>query len=260
MDIHTEDLICITNEKGQITESNMSYFATMGVDKDKILDYLDVEDREKVEGALNKSGPSYSVFIVNLYTRAGVFRASVSITRGKTDKEFCFIFRAAILEKETAPVDSLTKLPTRDYLSMVLNKSLGRVERNPSYNFGLLFIDLDGFKQVNDTSGHLVGDKLLQLVARKLLRAVRPVDTVIRYGGDEFIIVLDDVKSSHDIVTVSNRIEEDIKIISYIDDVPVKIGASIGFTAYTPGETIEQMIDTADKAMYDAKKTKKVSR
>jgi diguanylate cyclase (GGDEF)-like protein len=254
MNIYTQDLVCISDAEGNISNFNLAFGGALTTATANIFDFLDVDDKIKVEGALKTDAPSYSVFIVNLQTRIGIIRSSVSITRKKDDDSFCFIFRDSVLEKQEAALDGLTKLPTRDYLNLVLKKAIGRAERNSSYAFTVLFLDLDGFKEVNDTAGHLIGDKLLGIVAIKLVRAVRPVDTVIRYGGDEFIVILDGVKEIEGITNAVSRIEQDISNITSVDGYPIKIGVSVGISPYESGATIERLIEVADKSMYKVKR------
>jgi diguanylate cyclase (GGDEF)-like protein len=105
--------------------------------------------------------------------------------------------------------DTLTGLPNRSLFLDRLAQSLARASRFRS-NVGVLFLDLDGFKKVNDTHGHNVGDLLLQHVAKRLLQCVRKVDTVARFGGDEFLIILADIKTPEDGDLVAGRIVQDI--------------------------------------------------
>ena len=107
--------------------------------------------------------------------------------------------------KQLAFYDALTLLPNRAFFEQNLNNVLDE-SRRYKRKFGLLFLDLDNFKYVNDTFGHLVGDKLLQVVAKRLSDCVRTSDIVARLGGDEFTIIVKDIKADIDLVKISKKI------------------------------------------------------
>lgn len=154
----------------------------------------------------------------------------------------------------SANYDKLTDLPNRslflDRLNQVFNQSK-RYERK----FALLFIDLDGFKSVNDTFGHDAGDELLIKVAEKLLICVRESDTVARLGGDEFTVILSTIESSINAEQVAGKIIETLAVPFTIKGNDVQIGASIGVSIYPDnGDDTEILLKKADDAMYLAKK------
>jgi diguanylate cyclase (GGDEF)-like protein len=117
----------------------------------------------------------------------------------------------------------------------------------------LLFLDLDHFKLVNDTRGHGTGDRLLSVVAGRILRAVRPDDTVARFGGDEFVVVCHGVSDEEQVRTIAGRVENAITVPIRLDDEEIVITASIGLVLGYPGATVEGLIRDADTAMYQAK-------
>jgi diguanylate cyclase (GGDEF)-like protein len=118
-------------------------------------------------------------------------------------------------------------------------------------------MDLNGFKAVNDTLGHDVGDALLQEVSRCLLDVVREVDTVARFGGDEFTILLDGLKSRDQMVMVIKRIHEKLHRPFILQELPVTTSVSIGVALSSPAYTnAEHMLRDADSAMYKAKTVK----
>jgi diguanylate cyclase (GGDEF)-like protein/PAS domain S-box-containing protein len=152
------------------------------------------------------------------------------------------------------PLDPLTRLPDRQAFEDRLASSLRRAQRSTTYQFALLFIDLDRFKLVNDTSGHLQGDRLLRDVARRLAGSVRPGDMVSRRGGDEFTVLVDDLRDQRDAIAVAERIQSHLALPLSLDGCPITITASIGIaigsSAYA---TPEALLHDADRAMYRAK-------
>lgn len=143
--------------------------------------------------------------------------------------------------------DEMTGLPNRAMLS----KKFKEYSQWIRSSLAILFIDLDNFKEVNDTLGHASGDLLLKDVAQKLLAVVREEDTICRLGGDEFVILLTDM-DEQSIVTVANRIKHSL---SQVQSGHIRVGASIGICVAAEGETLEEMIHRADESMYGAKKS-----
>jgi len=121
----------------------------------------------------------------------------------------------------------------------------------------IMFMDLDTFKQVNDTYGHLVGDQLLKLVGQRLSSIIRSGDTVARIGGDEFTAILNNIQSKMSVEQLAARFVESIEKPFKIDGHDIRVSISIGISFY-PGDDkdIEKLLDDADKAMYEAKKRK----
>jgi diguanylate cyclase (GGDEF)-like protein len=149
--------------------------------------------------------------------------------------------------------DDLTELPNRRLLKDRLEHALARSNRRRE-PLGVMFIDLDGFKGVNDTLGHECGDLLLKLVAKRLSSSTRTTDTVARLGGDEFAVLLEDLALPFDIPTVAERLLAAISVPIEIADRTVVVSASIGVTiAEGDGETSGQLLANADVAMYAAK-------
>lgn len=150
--------------------------------------------------------------------------------------------------------DSLTGLPTREVLDHRLQLAVARARERPDYRFALLFMDLDGFKSVNDEYGHVVGDQLLTSAARRLEGTIRPGDALARFGGDEFILLLqyDDLSSVH---MVAERIQERMSAPFEIQGHSLHVGVSIGVALSSIGyERPEDVVRDADAAMYEAKR------
>jgi len=149
--------------------------------------------------------------------------------------------------------DSLTGLPNRLLLNDRLDQAIAVAHRN-SRNLAVLFLDLDGFKHVNDSLGHSSGDKLLQSVAKRLLGCVRAPDTISRQGGDEFLVLLQDIEHAEDAAVTVRRILKVLGAPHSIDDHELHITTSIGVSVFPDdGQDTETLIKNADAAMYQAK-------
>lgn len=150
--------------------------------------------------------------------------------------------------------DSLTGLPNRNLLIDRLELAINRSRRLDGYYYAVLFLDLDRFKVINDSLGHLAGDQLLTLVAQKLKNHIRDIDLVARLGGDEFVILLEDVIGVTRAVQVTERILADLQNPILIDDSEVVISTSVGIVLGTENyQQASDLIRDADIAMYRAK-------
>ncbi|MBP2029034.1 diguanylate cyclase (GGDEF)-like protein [Acetoanaerobium pronyense] len=165
-----------------------------------------------------------------------------------------------ILELELekyANYDKLTGLPNRRLFFERLNQM---VLENERYNtkFALLFIDLDGFKEINDSYGHEVGDEVLIIAGNRLLESIRKSDTVARMGGDEFTIIIRNIEDKENIDRVIKKIHTKLQEDMVIDDVKCNVNSSIGIAIYPDnGLDSEELLKSADEAMYEIKKNGK---
>jgi diguanylate cyclase (GGDEF)-like protein/PAS domain S-box-containing protein len=164
------------------------------------------------------------------------------------------------LEKElthSAQHDFLTGLPNRMLLKDRVGQAISLARRQRCHA-AVLFLDLDGFKHVNDSLGHLIGDKVLQSVAKRLLECVRSPDSVSRHGGDEFVVVLQELKCPEDAEAAVGRLLKAVEEVHSIDGHEIYLTTSIGVSVY-PGDGLdaETLIKNADTAMYHAKKNGK---
>lgn len=151
-----------------------------------------------------------------------------------------------------AMVDTLTQLPNRRYFQYHLEIASHRVSRS-NYSLAIAFIDLDGFKRINDTYGHQTGDNLLIAVASRLSTAIRGCDMVARLGGDEFVALIDEVRSDEEIVPIVERIIKSLHKTFNINQHEINISASVGISvAPRDGDMVKLML-RADTAMYRAK-------
>lgn len=149
--------------------------------------------------------------------------------------------------------DNLTGLPNRHLFYDYLNKSVARAYRHGKI-LAVLFVDLDKFKHVNDTMGHAEGDLLLISAAKRMEGCIRESDIVARIGGDEFIIMLDSVKSAHAAAKVAHKIQEAMSKVFMSDSREHFVTTSIGISLYPlDSSDVETLIKNADSAMYNAK-------
>ena len=186
----------------------------------------------------------------------------VRISEYRTEDGGIFGIRTDISEQKKAEEeiqflanhDALTGLPSlrlgQDRLAMAIAAA-----RRHEVMAGLMFIDLDGFKDVNDTEGHDAGDFVLKGVAERLMACVREVDSVARIGGDEFIIVLTDLTETASVEGIANKIIQSVGEPFEYNDKPLQIGASVGLAVFpNHGEDEEALMKSADGAMYRVKK------
>lgn len=154
---------------------------------------------------------------------------------------------------ELAERDELTRLPNRALLNDRLEHAMARAERDGML-LALLFIDLDRFKNVNDSLGHEAGDEVLRAVAERLQSATRKAETIARFGGDEFVMLVEGVAEPADVLTVINRIAAAIRAPLTVGGSELVITASLG-VALAPhdGATPSALLAAADRAMYRAK-------
>ncbi|WP_168204784.1 EAL domain-containing protein [Noviherbaspirillum sp. UKPF54] len=150
--------------------------------------------------------------------------------------------------------DQLTDLPNRVLFSDRLNQVMNQAKRNSDLRFAVMFLDLDRFKLVNDSMGHDAGDQLLQQAAHRLRGSVRSADTVARMGGDEFTIVLSEVRSPKDACSVAQKILDAFRAPFQLDGEEVYVSVSIGISVYPDdGASTDILLKNADMAMYRAK-------
>ena len=152
-----------------------------------------------------------------------------------------------------ATYDQLTHLPNRYLLETELNHRINAAKRFDE-KFAILFIDLDNFKFINDTMGHAYGDILLQSVAKQLTAHLRDYDMVARFGGDEFVLLMPQIKDNTEVVAVVDKIIKEFSSVFYLDKEEAFITTSIGISIFPDdGKTVGELLQHADAAMYRAK-------
>jgi two-component system cell cycle response regulator len=153
--------------------------------------------------------------------------------------------------------DALTGLPNRRLLMDRLSLAIAHARRNKS-TMAVMYLDLDGFKQINDTLGHDAGDTLLSMVAARLVAAVRQEDTVARLGGDEFVIALWELSHVDDLAKLASKVIQVASQLFCIQGRGVSMTVSVGVGIYpTHGEEVETLMKSADLALHEAKRTGK---
>jgi diguanylate cyclase (GGDEF)-like protein len=197
----------------------------------------------------------------------GFLSLNVKTSKDKLNHEYGNLFEIveniladAMMKVETekkinhqAYYDQLTDIPNRLLFSERLTQEINRAGETGKM-IGIIFLDIDNFKNVNDTMGHEGGDQLLKLVSQKLVKSIKKTDTVSRFAGDEFMIMLTDIYREKEVVNVVNRIRGHFKNEFKVNEQNFYLSASLGVAIYpTDGETAEELIKSADIAMYKAK-------
>jgi diguanylate cyclase (GGDEF)-like protein/PAS domain S-box-containing protein len=158
---------------------------------------------------------------------------------------------------QLALYDPLTELPNRTLYHDRVTHAIDKGKIDPTLKHAIFFMDLDKFKQVNDTYGHLAGDHLLKLVGQRLSSIIRAGDTVARVGGDEFTVILNDIKDKASVELLAKRIVESIEQPFEVDGHSVNVSISIGISFYPDdSDKMDDLLSCADKAMYVAKRDK----
>jgi diguanylate cyclase (GGDEF)-like protein/PAS domain S-box-containing protein len=154
--------------------------------------------------------------------------------------------------------DALTDLPNRLLLQSRFQHTLERAKRDET-KCAILYMDLDGFKSVNDTLGHAAGDELLKAAAKRMRGRIREIDTLARLGGDEFVVVMESLDDVQGAINVAQQIIDELSCPFFlIDDRTIKIGCSVGIALFPMhGDTCETLMNHADAALYQVKRTGK---
>lgn len=270
---HTKEAIFITDTKSRIIDVNPAFTEITGYQRDEVIGqnpsmfksgkhddafyqnlWKDIQDLGYWQGEIWNKKKSGEIFpelltISQLNDENGQLEHYIGLFNDITSKKR--------FEEELMTIahrDALTGLYNRNAMQENIQRALSYADRTGS-PLALLFIDLDGFKIINDDYGHDAGDHVLVSIAKKLLAMCRDTDLCIRLGGDEFLVVYTGVKEQSTIEYLANKV-----VLTLAEPIPfnehsLKVGASIGVRIYQPREDkqIDQLIQDADKAMYDAK-------
>ena len=268
----TTEGIIITNEKCEIISVNNAFTNITGYTFEEIQNKNpkilksgkhDCEFYENLWNDLNKNC-SWEGEIWNRKKNGEIYPEwlNLSIVKDSTGKIINYVALFSDITKiknSNAKIeflahhDPLTNLPNRLLLKARLNKSIEKcVELNQK--LAILFIDIDNFKVINDTYGHSIGDKIINLVAQRLQKDIRKNDTISRIGGDEFILVIENIEEHKNIEKIASKIMSDfkdpIKLEEYLFETTISMGISI---FPNNGLNVEELIKQADTAMYSAK-------
>ncbi|OGT37684.1 MAG: hypothetical protein A3F11_11275 [Gammaproteobacteria bacterium RIFCSPHIGHO2_12_FULL_37_14] len=188
--------------------------------------------------------------------------STMSLIRDENDKPLYFIVQVHNITQQKqaedrlhhmAYHDPLTGLANRNKLEQFINHVLATSRRH-KYGFALLFLDLDRFKNINDTIGHEAGDLILQIIAERLRSTVRSTDMVARLGGDEFVLVVTDVKKTEGVALIAKTILENVLQVIIVQSKEIYLTTSIGISMYPyDGHNIQTLMKNADLALYRSK-------
>lgn len=266
------DMLCVADTEGRFLDVNPSFERVLGYSKKELLahpyiDFVHPEDREStIKEAQKITEGSDAINFENRYRcKDGSWKWLNWVCPALTaNNRFMYAIAHDITEQKRneaeilyqAQHDTLTGLLNRSSLRQELQLAIERHRRDPTYNVALMFIDLDGFKSVNDEYGHDIGDSLLKEVAVRLQALCRNTDTVARQGGDEFV-VLTQGHLLH-VEELSLRLQTSLSEPYQFDGVTAYIGVSIGTAHMTQFDHDgDQLLHLADQAMYKLKKSKK---
>lgn len=233
------------------------------IGKSTRLAYCNDEDFERVaEGyELLSKGKTFSIEILMPKKDGSTFWCNLTgRSTGSSDDSSVWLFediskRKVVEEKlyTMANYDSLTSLANRNLFNIYLKDEIAKSHRQKR-SFAIMFVDLDRFKQVNDSLGHDAGDEVLRQVALRMKNVLRESDIVARLSGDEFTIIIGDVSDTEGLVTVANNLLNELAKVFKYGDSEVYIGASIGISRYpSDSKTLSDLMSFADSAMYVAK-------
>jgi len=268
---NASDVIMIADPDGQLRFASPAAERTFAVHPDalvgrNLLDLWPDGDRERIGAFLAEVAATEgrTVGPIEAVVEAGERRSTLECVGSNLAADpaiaglalnFRDVSERKLLEEQ------LRKLAFHDHLTLLANRSLfwNRVEhalalaQRTQQRVAVMFLDLDNFKNVNDTLGHDAGDRMLQAVAQRLVKATRPSDTVARLGGDEFAILLEGIACETDIERVTRPINAAFRQPLLLDGRETDASASIGVACSRPGDDAEQLLRNADIAMYNAK-------
>ena len=260
----TSDLLATLSSDGRLTLINPAWEQALGWSAQELLskpliDFVHPDDVDQTLVCMLSAG-GHEAELENFTNRIrhhdGEWRSLA--WSGRCDGEVWYLAARDVSERASLELqalhDPLTKLPNRLLLMDRAHQALARLHRSKG-PIALLFIDLDGFKPVNDSFGHAAGDSVLKEAALRLLSVARDSDTVARVGGDEFVLLMEDVVSLADCVTLARRLVEAVSRPFDIANRQVQISGSVGIVVHPDHGRGDKLVANADAAMYAAKRT-----
>ena len=279
----TGDAVLVTDTEGRVTYINPAAEAmtgwpvgeAVGKPLDGVFQLISSDTREPVTNpamrAIREDRPvgleGQAILVSRDGTEHGIEDTTVPVRDSHGDVfraviVFCDVNCSPAMARKMAYLanhDSLTGLCSRALLEERLKQTIGFAQRHQKQT-AVLFLDLDGFKAINDSLGHVLGDHVLQKVGEVLTGCVRTTDTVCRHGGDEFILLLGEIEQRSDAAHVAEKILASFAPPLTVDGLPLRIQGSIGIAVYPDdGESADAIIKQADAAMYEAKTNQEVS-
>jgi len=254
---------------GQVIDANPALQQLLRLGSDELhgrplVDHVLADDQQRLTAALSGTGAGSEAVEVRLRLPTGQplwCEVATTITEDSDGVSTVLVQFLDVDDRKTQELaleqaafhDPLTGLGNRTQLGPLVS-SLLQSGADPSA--GLLFVDLDGFKTINDRYGHEAGDAVLAEVARRLVAAVRPDDVVLRIGGDEFVVVCPTptTRSGQLLHNLAARLEEAVAAPFTFGTAALTIGASIGTAAAASGQTLQQLVEAADRSMYRRKR------
>jgi diguanylate cyclase (GGDEF)-like protein/PAS domain S-box-containing protein len=263
--------VALTTLDGIIIDVNAAFSALAGRREDQLIDtdmrlLVHPDDRERVTEESTKralgqlEAPPAPARILQPSGRIVWMMNDVSVvTNQEGEAEYAIVMTADVTESKKleerlefqASHDPLTQLANRALLRSVLENAWAR--RTEPGHLAILFVDLDRFKQVNDTFGHEAGDELLLLVARRLERSVRVGDAVARFGGDEFVVICENVAGREEAVQIAGRIRESLARTYRLSSGEASVAACVGIALDDEQDSVDNLLREADMAAYRAK-------
>lgn len=266
-----EAMFILAPENGQIVDANVHGCKTLGYSYEELLELsisdIDshLKDKEHWDRILATARNTKRVLFDGLHCRknASTFHAEMSLNHIISDgMEYILAISRDVTERkkseeliwEQAHYDVLTQLPNRNMLYTQLKDTIKKAEDKHT-RFATLCLDLDGFKEINDTLGHYIGDKLLIETGKRIRAQIRPQDIVARLGGDEFCIILHCDDAEQDITLVTHNILHSLKDVFRFDTHDIFTSASVGICFFPDdAEDADGLLKYSDQAMYAAKK------
>ncbi|MEC4805531.1 MAG: EAL domain-containing protein [Jaaginema sp. PMC 1079.18] len=266
------DLVCLHDPHGIYHYVSSSVGLLLGYDPEQLIgqnhfDLIHPEDCDRIRQEIRQINDGTTIILTyRIRKKAGDYRWVETVARAivdekghltqlqTTSRDVTEKIRLQRQLQHDALHDSLTGLPNRNLLMERLNLALQRIHHHDDYQFAVLFLDLDRFKVINDSLGHLAGDEVLIEVAHRLQGTIRSIDLVARLGGDEFVVLVEDVNGLHEAIQLAEKIFASFGEALVFNYQQTFVQASIGIVAGT--KRYQQAIDLirdADIAMYRAK-------